>query len=159
MKICNKIDHYYKKSHFLSFFPSNPFWYLYKKELKSSSIIPTVWLPVIISMLSLSVFIVQVSSESSVKTKLIAITNWIFHLPWFLWLSITSFRYGSVLSRYLSLFPLVYIHCNWCEKHYQFLLVYNNPLYLIQVGFICRLIVYHLCFFFFSNLKRFFYVA
>ena len=73
-EVYNTIDQKLSKTNSLSFIDfSIFFWYLCKKELKSSSIFSPVSLPAIISMLSLFVCIVQISSESSEEIKLIVV--------------------------------------------------------------------------------------
>ena len=66
-----------------------------------------------ISMLSLFECIIYVSSVSSEDIKLIVIIHWIFHVSDLFRLSMISFKYGLILSRYslsdnvLLLLPLL----------------------------------------------------
>ena len=70
-----------------------------KENQKSSSIISFVSLPIIISMLSLFVCMVQVLLESLEKIKLNDIVDWISHALSVSISSVKSFKYGSTLSR------------------------------------------------------------
>ena len=82
----NTINQYYQEqTRFLSLFSSDPSWYS-----RSSSIISFVSLTIIISILSLFVWILWVSSEFLEEIKLIDIVNWIFHSP----------NWVSLLERY-----------------------------------------------------------
>ena len=88
---------------------SNPIWYLERCDWKGSSKTSSALSLIMIFILSLFECITLCSSVSLWGTKLTGIVNWIFHVLGFLRSFMISFKYGLILSKYISIDSVLFL--------------------------------------------------
>ena len=107
---------------------SKTFRYSLRKDTKSFLTTSSALSVIMISLLSLFECIMHSSSLSLEQIKLVAVANWIFHVPDFLRLFMISFKYELIVFLYQWYFHIQYI-CN--SRNCLLFLVYNDIFFIM----------------------------